>query len=158
MLKYADTAITFAEFPNEVSLCINISNCPCKCINCHSSYLSQDIGEVLSVGQLKELIDKSDGITCIGFMGGDSDPSEINNLAHWVRKNYPLLHIGWYSGREIFPNNKIDIDNFDWIKIGAYIEQFGPLNNPNTNQKFYKIDRENQIMIWCTNLFWKEAE
>jgi len=158
MLKYADTAITFAEFPNEISLCINISNCPCKCSGCHSSYLSQDIGEVLSMGRLKELIDKNEGITCIGFMGGDSDSKEINNLAHWVRVNYPLLHIGWYSGKQLLPDDVIDIDNFDWIKLGPYMKQFGPLTNPNTNQKFYKIDRENHIMIWCTNLFWKEAE
>jgi anaerobic ribonucleoside-triphosphate reductase activating protein len=45
MLKYVDTAVTFAEFPNEVSLCINISGCPCCCDGCHSPYLSKDIGE-----------------------------------------------------------------------------------------------------------------
>ena len=44
MLKYVDTKVTFAEVPNEISLCINISNCPCKCHNCHSSYLAEDIG------------------------------------------------------------------------------------------------------------------
>ena len=27
MLKYVDTKVTFAEVPNEISLCINISNC-----------------------------------------------------------------------------------------------------------------------------------
>lgn len=158
MLKYADTAITFAEFPNEIALCINISNCPCNCKNCHSSYLSKDIGEPLTIETLKNLIENNDGVTCIGLMGGDSDPNEINNLAHWVRENYPLLHIGWYSGRQLLPDNIINIDNFDWIKLGPYMEQFGPLNSPNTNQKFYKIDRENHIMIWYTNLFWKEAE
>lgn len=158
MLKYVDTAVTFAEFPNEIALCINISNCPFNCQNCHSSYLHKDIGEPLTTKTIKQLIGDNEGITCIGFMGGDADPKEVNNLAHWIRKNYPLLHIGWYSGREIFPDNEINIDNFDWVKIGAYMEQFGPLNNPNTNQRFYKIDRENQTMIWCTNLFWKEAE
>ena len=57
MLKYVDTAITFAEFPDEVSLCINISSCPCFCDGCHSPYLSKDIGEVLSLGRLQELIE-----------------------------------------------------------------------------------------------------
>lgn len=27
MLKYVDTKVTFSEVPNEISLCINISNC-----------------------------------------------------------------------------------------------------------------------------------
>ena len=44
MLKYIDTKVTFAEVPNEISLCINISNCPCNCKGCHSSYLAEDIG------------------------------------------------------------------------------------------------------------------
>ena len=81
MLKYVDTAITFAEFPNEVSLCINISNCPCCCDGCHSPYLSKDIGEVLSLERLQGLIESNKGITLVGFMGGDSDPEEVNKLA-----------------------------------------------------------------------------
>ncbi len=158
MLKYVDTAVTFAEFPNEVSLCINISNCNCFCDGCHSPYLSKDIGEVLSLERLQGLIESNKGITLVGFMGGDSDPKEINKLAKWVRENYPELHIGWYSGKQELADSVIDIDNFDYVKLGPYIKQFGPLNNPNTNQKFYKIDRNAHIMIWCTNIFWKEAE
>ena len=56
MLKYVDTKVTFAEVPNEISLCINISNCPCKCPNCHSSYLAEDIGTALSEDQLLSLM------------------------------------------------------------------------------------------------------
>ena len=48
MVKYVDTLVTFAEFPNEISLCINISGCPNHCPGCHSPYLAQDIGEVLN--------------------------------------------------------------------------------------------------------------
>ena len=81
MLKYVDTAVTFAEFPNEVSLCINISGCPCFCDGCHSPYLSKDIGEVLSLERLQGLIESNKGITLVGFMGGDSNPEEVNKLA-----------------------------------------------------------------------------
>ena len=42
-MKYVDTKIVFQELPNEITLAINISGCPCACIGCHSSYLSQDI-------------------------------------------------------------------------------------------------------------------
>ena len=158
MLKYIDTMVTFLEFPDEISLCINISNCPYHCAGCHSSYLAEDIGEPLLESTLHKLITENKGITCVGFMGGDSDPKEVNKLAKWVRENYPELHIGWYSGRQTLADEVIDLDNFDYLKLGPYIKQFGPLNNPNTNQKFYKIDRNAHIMIWCTDIFWKEAE
>ena len=36
MLKYSNYEITFAEVPDEISLCINLTNCPHKCIGCHS--------------------------------------------------------------------------------------------------------------------------
>ena len=68
MLKYVDTKVTFAEVPNEISLCINISNCPCNCKGCHSSYLAEDIGEELNSFSLKELISNNKGITCISFI------------------------------------------------------------------------------------------
>ena len=28
MLKYVDTMVTFSEVPSEITLCINVSNCP----------------------------------------------------------------------------------------------------------------------------------
>ena len=44
MLKYVNTDIVFQEIPDEVTLAINISNCPCHCPGCHSHYLWEDIG------------------------------------------------------------------------------------------------------------------
>ena len=155
MLKYVDTAVTFAEFPNEVSLCINISNCNCFCDGCHSPYLSKDIGEVLSLERLQGLIESNKGITLVGFMGGDSDPKEINKLAKWVRENYPELHIGWYSGKQELADSVIDIDNFNVIKLGGYNKLLGPLNYPTTNQRFYRII--NSKMYDYTYLFWKNS-
>ena len=47
MLKYVDTKVTFSEVPDEISLCISISNCPNHCKGCHSPYLAEDIGKPL---------------------------------------------------------------------------------------------------------------
>ena len=138
MLKYVDTAVTFAEFPNEVSLCINISGCPCCCDGCHSPYLSKDIGETLSLERLQELIESNKGITLVGFMGGDSDPKEVNRLAAYIKKYYPNIKTAWYSGRESI-HISIKVVNFNFIKIGPYIEKYGPLNKDTTNQIFYKV-------------------
>ncbi len=81
MLKYIpeDTSITFAEIPDEICLCINISNCPHKCPGCHSKYLQTDIGKVITDEVLHDLIVNNKGITCVVFMGGDS-----TMYLHWI--------------------------------------------------------------------------
>ena len=137
MLKYVDTKVVFQEVPDEITLAINISNCPCNCKNCHSSYLAQDIGEELNSHSLKKLIDDNKGITCISFMGGDSSPLDINTLAQWVKINYPLK-VAWYSGRHELSKD-INIKWFSYIKLGPYIEELGPLNSKTTNQKMYEV-------------------
>ena len=58
MLKYVDTLVGFREIPDEISLCINISNCPNNCEGCHSSYLKKDIGTPLTYIELKNLLKK----------------------------------------------------------------------------------------------------
>ena len=66
MLKYTDFKITFAEIPDEISLCINISNCPCLCKNCHSSYLAKDIGIILTAAEVEKLIKSAQLYDCVG--------------------------------------------------------------------------------------------
>ena len=150
MLKYVDTKVTFAEVPNEISLCINISNCPCNCKGCHSSYLAEDIGNKLNSNSIKELINNNKGITCICFMGGDSNPLEIDALAHFTKIYFPIK-TAWYSGRQELSKD-INLNNFNFIKLGPYIEDLGPLNSKTTNQRFYKIEEGKLVDI--TNLFW----
>ena len=137
MLKYVDTKVTFLEIPDEITLCINISNCPCHCKGCHSSYLAEDIGEELTIDSLHELISNNKGITCVSFMGGDSDPKEVDRLARIV-KTYYSLKTAWYSGVQALSKD-IYIWNFSYIKLGPYIEDMGPLNSKTTNQRMYKV-------------------
>lgn len=138
VLKFVDTEVTFAEVPDEITLCINISNCPCNCKGCHSPYLSKNIGNILDEQSLSQLIERNTGITCVAFMGGDSHPFGVNKLAHYIKTMYPKLKTAWYSGRD-FHSACIDLSNFNYIKLGPYIEDKGPLNSPTTNQKFYEV-------------------
>lgn len=135
-MKYSNYDITFREFPDEIALCINISGCPNKCKGCHSPELWEDIGTELTPKNLNKLIKENKGITLVGFMGGDSNPSYINKLASFVVLNYKGLKVGWYSGNTEIPE-EIDTDWFDYIKIGPYIKELGGLDNPNTNQKMF---------------------
>ena len=152
MLKYVDTLVGFSEIPDEITLCINISNCPCNCKGCHSSYLAEDIGEELSCKKLKELIQVNNGITCVSFMGGDINPEEVIELAKYIKSFYLGLKVAWYSGRQELPKH-FNLEPFDFIKLGPYIEELGPLNSKTTNQRFYKV--ESNKLIDITNKFFK---
>lgn len=186
MLKYTDTQVTFAEIPDEITLCINISNCPCHCKGCHSSYLAEDIGKVLTYYRIEKLLEQNKGVTAICFMGGDNDPKLINHYAGLIKKSYieqmeaiykiywnralsgesslfdnnstllkfipNPIKVGWYSGRQELAK-EIDLENFSFIKLGPYQEDRGPLNNPNTNQRFYQVIDGKLVDI--TNKFWK---
>ena len=152
MLKYVDSKVVFAEVPDEITLAINISNCPCHCINCHSSYLAEDIGEPLDLQHLTDLIDSNKGITCVCIMGGDANPSEVDDIAQDIKEYYPELKVGWYSGRQEL-SKEIDLQNFDAIKLGPYIEELGPLNSRTTNQRFYRVNGRELVDI--TDKFWK---
>lgn len=44
MLTYVNHDIVFQEFPDEVTLAINLSRCPPRCPGCHRPYLKQDAG------------------------------------------------------------------------------------------------------------------
>lgn len=137
MLKYVNHDIVFQEFPDEVSLCINLSLCPHRCVGCHSSFLQTDLGEVLTAERLCGLIEAHAGITCVGFMGGDNDPSAVVALAKVVKARYGhALRVGWYSGSDRIARS-LDLSAIDYIKVGGYRPQFGPLNAPTTNQRLY---------------------
>ena len=160
MLKYVNYDITFQEIPDEITLCINISNCPCHCIGCHSSYLAEDIGEKLTLDKIYKLIENNEGITCICFMGGDSSPKEIDMLTRCIKDLYDIK-VAWYSGRQEL-SKYINLKCFDFIKLGPYIEEFGPLNSKTTNQRFYQVIKSHYEdgtsgyeLLDVTYKFWK---
>lgn len=163
MIKYLNTRVTFSEVPDEISLCINITNCPCHCKGCHSSFLAEDTGTELTSTELLSLIDKNPGISCVCFMGGDADPDGINLLAMESRIKYPLLKVAWYSGKQELSKG-IFLELFDYIKLGPYEEDKGPLDKETTNQKFYEIvyseSKDNNylkpVLQDITFKFWKK--
>lgn len=164
MLKYLNTQVTFAEIPDEITLCINITGCKIGCIGCHSSYLAEDIGEPLYLENLYRLIDNNEGITCVAFMGGDSSPKELDIMASCIKGLYNLK-TAWYSGRQELSKD-IRLQWWDFIKLGPYKEECGPLNSKTTNQRFYRVDKSDSIPAGKANIvlidetykFWNNKE
>ena len=150
-MKVASFDIVFQEIPGEVTLALNISNCPCHCPCCHSQHLAQDIGEPLDEALLDDLIGRYKGlITCVAFMGGDAEPQEVASLAEYVKKGG--LKTAWYSGRTIYPKNPKVLD---FLKLGPYVEELGGLKSETTNQRLYK--RVGDEWEDITSLFWKKS-
>ena len=131
------SAITASEVPGEISICYEISGCKHRCRGCHSPYLWKNIGSPLSGVVRNTLRQYADYITCVCFMGGEWNYKQINNIASWIKSEYPHLKLCIYSGgnddcRELFPE-------FEYVKFGSYKEKLGGLDSPITNQKmFYK--------------------
>lgn len=155
MLKYVNTGIVFQEIPDEVTLSINLSNCPCHCPGCHSQYLWENIGEPLTPIVLESFMKRyGDDITCICFMGGDAEPSYVNMLAKYLHREYPKLKVAWYSGRASVPASVRKRD-FDYIKLGPYIKRLGCLKDRTTNQRLYKRASGDDFQD-ITSRFWRK--
>lgn len=150
-MKYVDVKEVFAEIPDEITLAVSISGCPIHCSGCHSQYLWDDVGEPLTVEVLSKMLKSHVGVSCICLMGGDQDPAGINQLARWVKGN-SRVRMAWYSGRSKLPT-EIETCYFDYLKIGPYDAECGPLNARTTNQRLYRIEQGKLTDI--TFRFWK---
>jgi anaerobic ribonucleoside-triphosphate reductase activating protein len=154
MLKYVNTSVVFLEIPDETTLSINISNCPNHCPGCHSRYLWEDIGDELDEAAIDALVaEVRSSITCVCFMGGDSDLERLQQLADYVHAKYPDYKVGWYSGRIRLPK-ELDWQKFDYIKLGPYLAHLGPLNKKTTNQRMYRRTADGSFED-ITSRFWK---
>ena len=157
MIKYKPDTVTlvFSEIPDEVTLAIEITNCPGHCVGCHSPWLREDIGEELTPDKLFGLIEKNKGITCVCFMGEGKDQEALKKLAFSIklRSDYPYK-TALYSGREEIEDEMYNY--FDYVKLGPYIEAYGPLNKETTNQRLYEIVNGEKKDI--TYKFWRKHE
>ena len=124
-LKYYDVAVVFEEFPDEITLAVNISGCPCHCDNCSEPWLRPYVGTVLTNEEIDKLVESHPGITVFGLMGGDSNYKDCRRIAEYIHLHYPNLKVGMYSGRDFMSTDILN--SFDLYKIGRWIDpyQFG---------------------------------
>lgn len=148
MIKYVPnlTDIVIEEIPDKVTLAVEISNCPGNCIGCHSPFLKNDIGEELTPEIIDSLIADNFGVNCFLMLGEGRDPEALRTLARHVRSAHPNIEIALYSGRQSVEDELFDI--FDYVKVGPYIAEFGPLNKPTTNQRLYHHRTDITSRFW----------
>lgn len=157
MLKYVPemTSIVIEEIPDRVTLAVEISNCQGNCVGCHSPFLKKDVGEELTEAVIDALVADNFGADCFLFLGEGRDMGALLRLAAHVRSKG--LAAALYSGRTSVEDEIYQ--SFDYVKVGPYIEQFGPLNSRTTNQRLYKVSHEagNFTLEDITHRFWNRG-
>ncbi len=78
------------------------------------------------------------------------------------------LKRAWYTGQSEIPNNYALLMLLDYIKVGPYIAEKGPLNSKTTNQRLYKIEHNYSPLVTdsgscatpvdITSRFWTKEE
>lgn len=157
MIKYKDYYIVFEEIPDKVTLAINITNCQNRCVGCHSPELRRDIGTELTKCEIDRIISENDGINCICFMGEGNDREALKEIADYVIEKHHI-DIALYSGRKEVESDLYGL--FDFVKVGPYIEEFGPLNKETTNQRLYYVQhcQEGNLLTDITSMFWEQKK
>lgn len=145
-LKYDGYTIVMQEVPNEISLAINISDCPYKCKGCHSQYLWDYVGTYL-IDDIDKLLNMYNGmISCVCFMGGDQNPKELLYCLNKA-KNKKLKTCLYTGNDDITCIDKEVVNNLDYIKIGRYIEELGGLDSKTTNQRMFDLNNNKEIFF-----------
>ena len=142
MLKYVPemTSVVLEEIPDRLTLAVEVSNCRGNCPGCHSPFLREDVGEELTAAVIDRLVGDNFGVNCFLFLGEGRDPAALLALAAHVRSLG--LAVALYSGREDLEDALWEA--FDYVKVGPYRAECGPLNARTTNQRLYRALAEGE--------------
>ena len=148
MIKYVPemTSVVLEEIPDRVSLAVEISNCRGNCVGCHSPFLKKDIGEELTPAVADALIADNFGVDCFLFLGEGNDAAALLALAAHIRAAHPAMALALYSGREEVESEIWEA--FDYVKVGPYRAECGPLNERSTNQRLYHKREDITHRFW----------
>ncbi len=139
MIKYVPemTSVVMEEIPDMVTLAVDISNCAGLCEGCHSPFLRKDVGVELTPAVIDELLADNFGVNCFLFLGEGNDREALMSVASYIRTAYPAVSLAIYSGRENVEDDIYAL--FDYVKVGPYRPDCGPLNSTTTNQRLYRV-------------------
>lgn len=160
MIKYVPemTSVVMEEIPDMVTLAVDISNCTGLCEGCHSPFLRKDVGVELTPAVIDNLLADNFGVNCFLFLGEGNDREALMSVASYIRTAYPAVSLAIYSGRENVEDDIYAL--FDYVKVGPYRPDCGPLNSTTTNQRLYLV-RHHDDMGQCrftlqdiTSRFW----
>lgn len=85
----------------------------------------------------------SEAISCVLFLGGDWETSELIKFLKLSQRQG--FKTALYSGEESVPTELLD--HLNYLKLGRYIRSLGGLDSKSSNQKLYKIMGSKMIQM-----------
>ena len=161
---YSVGGITLSEVPGKTALIVEFANCKQKCPGCHSQHL-WDPGESLNISEVLTHIDStlSEDINCILLMGGTTNGITLETLKKLVEAIYRRFSIpvAIYSGLPEEETRMAEMATWyglDFLKTGDYREDRGGLEDPKSNQRFYKKDFRHNLKdnVLTVEFFWED--
>lgn len=154
MLQFSNYNITYdLEVPGETCLNLHIAECQNRCCGCFSKELWESTNEPLFDCCIKLTIAYLKQISCVCFLGEGKNEDEEHSEFHHLCNILHRLHLKTclYSGRDCTIEGWMDC--FDYIKVGSYNPDRGPISCSSTNQRiFRKTDNGYQDI---TSLLWR---
>ena len=133
MLKFHDAIDSFCEVPDKIGVYIPLTGCRIRCPECNSKWLWEFSGKELTTDVMDDILSHHKDAEVV-ILGGGHDYDMLETMFKHI-KSKGLLTC-WYTG-----HNKLQdwmpLKYLDYIKIGSY--QGKPLNDPETNQRFYEL-------------------
>ena len=137
---------TFNLVPNKLACYVEMGGCLQKCKGCHSEYLSiplaKDLWTPISTLVAYAKHEQKLGADCIVIMGGTHNRGmDIKSLIVLIKALSEVLPVCVYSGlpgKALIHATLIDVKELSYLKGGNYVESKGGLDNPKTNQMFWK--------------------
>lgn len=127
-MKYYKNKIDGNFIPSENCLIISVGT-------------RDDRGIQLTASTLDWLLTKNfKECSTVVFRGGEKDPDEINQMAYYIRHEFPKYKIAWFSNDD-YLDSYIKLPNFDYIKLGGLKVNLGDYHHECSNQKVYKVRR-----------------
>lgn len=153
--------ITFTEVPEKVAVYFEMGGCYQRCSNCHSKHL-QEHTAFTRLSWIKEIAKDyiNKGANAICLMGGTTHPLNWDELEITINELSELAPVCLYSGSTKTQKDLslFKTTNLTYLKTGAYKENLGGLDKPNTNQRFYKkypLDKNRYKIVDLTHKFQK---
>lgn len=137
-LSIFDVCVSFKEHPDYLNLTLFISGCPRACKGCSWHSIKVDAHKFDEEAFTQLLSNYKNKIENVVFLGGD-----------WLGKGLlPFIKIAHsfnfsvclYSGADSITELDAEVlKNLEWLKLGSWKADLGPLTSPTTNQRFYKL-------------------
>lgn len=137
-MKVVRISLSSREVPDHFALCVELSGCKGTCEGCHSPELRTDIGVEMSPHDIHDAAVK-EYASCICLMGDSFTEKELSLLSFLAKGD--KMSLAWYTGT----HEEINVDTtvyFDYVKVGAYKKDLGPITSRTTNQRMYQRHKD----------------